>query len=177
MLTFIRRGLGAFSLDPATFEEVEADTGATRQALVMVILASIGAGIGNAGVGDGAARPIIFITAASILAWASWAALVYYLGTRVMPEPSTSADLGQLLRTLGFAAAPGTLRAFEVFGNTRWLVLPIASLWMIAAMTIAVRQALDYSSTSRAVGVALLGWAVSVAAAVGVGLLFSVPVS
>jgi hypothetical protein len=95
----------------------------------------------------------------------------------VLPEATTRADLGQVLRTLGFAAAPGMLRAFEVFGNTRWFVLPVTSIWMIVAMTIGVRQALDYSSTGRAVALALLGWGVSIGIAVVVGLLFSTPVS
>lgn len=177
MTTFIRRVLGVFGIDAATFEEVEADAGATRQAMLVVVLASIGAGIGNAGVGDAAAPVIVWTTAGALLAWATWAALIYYLGTRVMPEATTRADLGQVLRTLGFAAAPGMLRAFETFGNTRWFVLPITSIWMIMAMTIGVRQALDYSSTTRAAALALLGWSVSIGVAVVVGLLFSTSVS
>lgn len=177
MTTFIRRILGVLGLDPATFEEVEADRTATRDAMFVVILASIGAGIGNAGIGTAAAPAIVYGTAASLLAWATWAALIYYLGTRVMPEATTRADLGQVLRTLGFAAAPGMFRAFEVFGGTRWIVLPIASLWMIVAMTIGVRQALDYTTTARAVALAVLGWVVLAGVASVVGLAFSTPVS
>jgi hypothetical protein len=33
---------------------------------------------------------------------------------------------------------------------------------MLVAMVIAVRQALDYTSTSRAVGVCLIGWLIQV---------------
>jgi hypothetical protein len=156
--TFIRRILGVLALDAATFEEVEADRLATRQAMVVVVLASIGAGIGGAGLGSAAAPVIVYATAASL-------------------EATTRADLGQVLRTLGFAAAPGMFRAFEVFGGTRWFVLPITGIWMVVAMTIGVRQALDYSTTGRAIGLALLGWAVSVGVALVIGLLFSTPVS
>jgi hypothetical protein len=177
MTTFIRRVLGALGLDSAIFEEVEADRSATGQALLVVVLASIGAGIGNAGIGASAVAPIVYGSAASLLAWATWAALIYYLGTRVMPESTTRADFGEVLRTLGFAAAPGMFRAFEVLGGTRWLVLPITSVWMLAAMTIGVRQALDYGTIGRAVALAALGWGVAIAVAVGVGLLFSTPVS
>jgi hypothetical protein len=175
--TFIRRILGVLALDAATFEEVEADRQATRQAMVVVVLASIGAGIGGAGLGSAAAPVIVYATAASLVAWATWAGLIYYLGTRVMPEATTRADLGEVLRTLGFAAAPGMFRAFEVFGGTRWFVLPITGIWMVVAMTIGVRQALDYSTTGRAIGLALLGWTVSVGVALVIGLLFSTPVS
>ncbi|HUU33006.1 MAG TPA: YIP1 family protein [Vicinamibacterales bacterium] len=177
MTTFIRRILGVLGLDAATFEDVERDRTATRQAMIVVVLASIGAGIGNAGIGSAAPAAIVYGTAASLLAWATWASLIYYLGTRVLPEATTRADLGEVLRTLGFAAAPGMFRAFEVFGGTRWFVLPVTSIWMIVAMTIGVRQALDYSTTTRAVALALLGWAVSLGMAIVIGLLFSTPVS
>lgn len=177
MTTFIRRILGVLGLDPATFEDVERDRGATRQAMIVVVLASIGAGIGNAGVGSAATAVIIYGTAASLLAWATWASLIYYLGTRVLPEATTRADLGEVLRTLGFAAAPGMFRAFEVFGGTRWFVLPVTSIWMVVAMTVGVRQALDYSTTARAVTLALLGWGISLGVAIVIGLLFTTPVS
>ena len=86
MTVFIRRILGALGLDAATFEEVEADRSATGQAMLVVVLASIGAGIGNGGIGASAVPTIVYGTAASLLAWATWAALIYYLGTRVLPE-------------------------------------------------------------------------------------------
>ncbi|MEP7116714.1 MAG: YIP1 family protein [Acidobacteriota bacterium] len=177
MTTFIRRVFGALGLDPATFEDVEADRSATGQAVLVVLLASIGAGLGNTDLGSSAPRIIVVAAAASILAWATWAGLIYYLGTRVLPDRDTRADFGEVFRTLGFAAAPGMFRAFEVFGNTRWFVLPLTSLWMIVAMTIGVRQALDYRTTTRAVALALLGWGVAMGMAIVVGTLLSTPVS
>lgn len=177
MTTFFRRVLSALALDPKLFEEVEADRHATAQALAVVIFAAIGAGIGNGGVGDGAATVVVVIALGSVAAWGAWAALLYLIGTRILPERTTSADLGQLLRTLGFAAAPGMFRAFEIFGGTRWFVLPLTSVWMVVAMVIAVRQALDYTTTARAVALSLLGWAVMFGVALVVGLLMARPVS
>ena len=177
MTTFFRRVLSALALDPKLFEEVEADRRATTQALAVVLLAAVGAGIGHAGLGDGAATVVGVIALGSVAAWGAWAALLYLIGTRILPERTTSADVGQLLRTLGFAAAPGMFRAFEVFGGTRWFVLPLTSVWMVVAMVIAVRQALDYTSTARAVALSLLGWAVMFGASLVVGLLLARPVS
>ena len=177
MTTLIRRYLAALTLDPRVFEEVEADRGATGQALNVVLLAAVGAGLGNAGVGADARPALVAIVAGSVVVWVAWALLIYLLGTQVMPERGTSSDFGEVLRTLGFAAAPGALRAFEVFGDTRWLVMPITALWMIAAMVVAIRQALDYTSTARAIALSLLGWAVSFGVAVIVGLLLARPVS
>jgi len=177
MTTFLRRLLAALALDPRLFEEVEADRRATGQALAVVLFAAVGAGIGNAGIGAGAPRVIAVVALGSVAAWLTWATLLYTLGTRVMPERDTWADFGQVLRTLGFAAAPGAFRAFEVFGDTRWFVLPLTSVWMVMAMVVAIRQALDYKSTARAVALSLLGWAIIFGVALVLGLLLARPVS
>jgi len=177
MTTFLRRLLAALSLDPRLFEEVEADRTATVQAVAVVVLSAAAAGIGEAGLGDGATTVLGIVAIASLVAWASWAALIYLLGTRLLPERGTSSDFGEVLRTLGFAAAPGLFRAFEIFGGTRWFVLPFTSIWMVVAMVVAIRQALDYTSTARAAALALLGWAVTVGVALVVGLLLARPVS
>ena len=42
------------------------------------------------------------------------------------------------------------------------LLYLISSFWMLAAMIIAVRQALDYSSTLRAVGVCVIGYIIQI---------------
>ena len=177
MTTLLRRFLAVLALDPRVFEEVEADRRATWQAALVVLLSAVGAGIGNTGLGSEARAALLAVAAGSVAAWAAWASLIYLLGTKVLPERGTSADIGEVLRTLGFAAAPGALRAFEVFGGTRWFVLPLTALWMVAAMVVAIRQALDYSSTGRAIALSLLGWAVSFGVAVVVGLLLARPVS
>ena len=58
--------------------------------------------------------------------------------------------------------APALFRASEVFGATRWMLFPLTAIWMVAAMTLAIRQAFDYRSMGRAVAVSLLGWTVLV---------------
>jgi len=76
----------------------------------------------------------------------------------VMPEPQTHADFGQLLRTIGFAATPGLLQVLGILPVVGGLVTLVAWLWQLAAMVIAVQQALDYTSIGRAVAVCLIGW-------------------
>ena len=75
-----------------------------------------------------------------------------------MPEQQTHADYGQLLRTIGFASAPGVIRMVGIVPGLGGIVFAVAGVWMLVAMVIAVRQALDYTSTLRAVGVCLIGW-------------------
>jgi hypothetical protein len=87
-----------------------------------------------------------------------WAGLTYLIGAKLFPEANTKTDLGEVLRTIGFASAPGVVRAFGVIPGITEGVFLAASVWMLAAMVVAVRQALDYKSTARAVGVCVLGW-------------------
>ena len=63
------------------------------------------------------------------------------------------AHLGQLLRTIGFASAPGLLRVFAAVPVAGSILEAVLWVWMLAATVVAVRQALDYTSTMRAVAV------------------------
>lgn len=160
MSTFTERMMGAATLDVNTYEEVEADKTATIQAMGVVVLSSIAQGIGSLALGGGAG----FVAGAmgALIGWFIWAFLVYIIGTKVLPEPQTRSDLGELLRTTGFSASPGLLRVLGIIPFIGGLIMVAVSIWMLIAMIIAVRQALDYQSTGRAVGVCLIGWFVMV---------------
>ncbi len=174
---FVMRIIGALAIDPVTYEEVEADRSATGQALLVVVLSSVGAGIGARGLGSGTPRSMVFISAVSLIAWVCWAMLTYQIGVRLMPEPETRADVGQLLRTIGFASAPGMLRVFGIVPGAAIPAFAVTAVWMLVAMIVAVRQALDYRSTARAVAVCVVGWALAIGISVGLGLVFSPAVS
>ncbi|HHP7235104.1 MAG TPA: YIP1 family protein [Desulfobacterales bacterium] len=158
MNLFFNRMLRAARLDVTLYEEVEADRGAMRQAMGTVVLASLAAGIGSVQqLGFGG---ILMGTLLALLSWYIWAFLTYWIGTRLLPEPQTQANYGELLRTIGFSSAPGILRILGGIPGLGTLVFFVAGVWMLVAMIIAVRQALDYRSTWRAVGVCLIGWVV-----------------
>lgn len=159
-LSFIERTMGAVRLDVRTFEEVESDPTALAQAIGVVVLSSVAAGIGAAAV-EGVPA-LIGGVVASLLGWVVWAWLIYFIGTRILPSPQTHADWGQLARTTGFATAPGMIRIVGVVPGLTTIVFFVASVWMLAAFVVAVRQALDYRSTWRAIGVCLIGWLVNV---------------
>jgi Yip1 domain len=177
MTTFARRVLGAATLDRAAYEEVEADASATGQAVGVVVLASVAGGIGFLGLGTQTAQSLVAGIVGSLIGWMAWAALTYLIGTHLLPEPQTRADVGELLRTIAFASAPGVLRMFGVIPVLGRTVYAIASIWMLLAMVVAVRQALDYKSTTRAVGVCVVGWALSLAIAAVIGTFFATTVS
>ncbi len=146
----------AARLEADLYEEVEADPSTLNQAIVVVLLSSLAAGItiaSQAGFGG-----LVAATLGALISWLVWAVLTYWIGTRLLPEPATSADLGELLRTIGFSSSPGVIRLGGVIPGVGQLFFLAGGIWMLVAMVIAVRQALDYQSTLRAVGVCFIGW-------------------
>jgi hypothetical protein len=158
MDTLVNRMIRAARLDVDLYEEVEADKNTMGQATAVVVLSSLAAGIGT--MTTGGAAGIVIATLGSLLGWYVWAYLTYFIGTRFLAEPQTQADLGELLRTIGFSSSPGIIRVLAIIPLLRGVVLVVASVWMLVAMVIAVRQALDYTSTWRALGVCAIGWIV-----------------
>lgn len=160
MDSFKNRIIRAAKLDVNLYEEVEADKGAMGQAMVVVVLSSIAAGVGL--IETGGFSGIFTGTIASLIGWYVWAYVTYFVGTKFLPEPQTKADLGELLRTIGFSSSPGLIRVLGIIPGLGVVVFFTASIWMLVAMVIAVRQALDYNSTLRAVGVCAIGWVIQV---------------
>jgi Yip1 domain len=155
MATLVERAIGAARLEPATYEEVEADTGALGQAMIVVVVAAIASGIGASG---GHGFRMVPGAIGALVGWFVWAFTVYLVGTRLLPQPETKADLGELLRTTGFAAAPGVVGVLGLLPIVGGIALLVAWLWQLAAMVIAVRQALDYTSTGHAIAVCVIGF-------------------
>lgn len=169
MASITERMIGAASLNAATFEEVEHDVNATGQAMAVVVLSSLAAGIGAAGSGFTA---LVVTTIAALLGWVVWAGLTFLIGTKLLPEPQTKADVGELLRTIGFSTSPGILRILGFIPVLGWMISLAASLWMLVAMVVAVRQALDYKSTLRAVGVCAIGFVANLLISIILGSIF-----
>jgi hypothetical protein len=167
--TLSDRMIRAAKLDAQVYEEVEKDPTAMTQAMTAVIVSSLAGGIGA--LGAIGLWGLLMGLLAALVGWFLWAFLTYFIGTRLLPEPQTKADLGELLRTIGFSSSPGVIRVLGIIPLLGTIVMFVASVWMLVAMVIAVRQALDYKSTWRAVGVCLIGW---VAQIVLLGIVFGI---
>lgn len=174
---FMYRLLGAAMFDGGMYEGIEADRSTTLQALTAVVLASVAAGIGAGDWLGTRATTLVAVTLLALVTWAAWAMLVFQIGTRALPEPQTRADWGQLLRTTGFAAAPGLLLVFGLIPHGRGPVFGVVGAWMLAAMIFGVKHALDYRHTTRAVLVCVTAVALSLALAFAASALVAPTVS
>jgi len=160
MSDFFERMVRAAKLDPHLYEEVEADQNALGQAIGVVVLSSIAAGIGTfskGGLGD-----IFLGSISALIGWFIWAYIIYLVGTKLLPEPQTKSDPGELLRTIGFSSSPGLIRIIGIIPGLTQLVFLLTAFWMLAAMILAVRQALDYTGAVRAGVVCIIGWLVQI---------------
>ena len=172
-MTFPQRAIGAARLEVPVFEEIEADRAATGQALIVVVASSLAAGIGLTSSLYNA--PVLHRVMLALLLWVFWAISTYIVGVYLMPEPQTSTSVGELLRTIGFAASPGILRILGMVPGIGGLIYIISTVWMLVAMVVAIRQALDYKSTARAVVVCVITGMIGVimAALSGALILFA----
>jgi branched-subunit amino acid transport protein AzlD len=147
------RMMGAAMLNVDTFEDVEHDETATGQAALVVVIVAIAQAIGAWGMGPfGAGRAAL----AALVGWAVWAGITYLIGTRIFEGTAT---WGEVMRTLGFAQAPGILwilRVVPLLGGVLAVVLP---LWIAVAAFIAIRQALDLGNGKTLLTI-LGGWVV-----------------
>jgi hypothetical protein len=175
MTTFVGRLKGAAFLNRAVFEEIEADRSATMQAMGVVVLSSLAAGIGLQGAIVPSPASLAVTSGLALMLWVIWALLTYQIGTRILPSSTTHSDPGELLRTIGFASAPGIIRIGGVIPGLAWPLFGIAAVWMLVAMIVAVRQALDYTNTGRAMAVCGLGWMLTLGLAIGIGVFCSPP--
>jgi hypothetical protein len=145
------RMIRAARLDVALYNEVEADLNATSQALTVVIISSVAAGIGGAIAGAMAGKTSLIIgglvggIVTALLGWLVWSFVMYFVGTRMFGGTAT---YGELLRTTGFATSPGVLRILSFIPVLGGIINLLVGIWMIVTGFIAVREALDISTGS-----------------------------
>ncbi len=100
----------------------------------------------------------------ALLGWVLMAALTYVIGTRLF---GGTADMGEMLRTLGFSRAPGVHRDHRLRPAAGVGGPAAASVWQLVTAVIAIRQALDFD-TGKAIATALIAWLVVMAVSVGI---------
>ena len=133
------RIVGVFKLDVKTFEEIEHDTTATSQALLIVaivsLLSGLGSGFSSRFLGNGSFFGRFIGTLIwGFIGWLLWSAVTYFVGTKFF---GGKADLPEMLRVIGYAYAPQVLGIIPCVGGI------VGGIWSLVAGFFAVRQGLD----------------------------------
>ena len=160
----LERVIGVFKLDVNVFEEIEHDQGATGQAAIVVAIAALLAALGS-GIGSSFSDGNFFLSFISTLiwtfiGWVVWSAVTYFVGTSLFDGV---ADMGEMLRVIGFAYAPQILSIIPCIGGL------VGVLWSLIAGFVAVRQGLDLDNTKAFLTI-VVGFVVYIVGAVIVGL-------
>jgi hypothetical protein len=161
MTLFFRRFIGALVLDAGTYEDIEADRHAAMQSVMVVAAVCLAGGTAAIGLGLTGVAGFAIGTLVSLGAWLVWVSIIMAIGTMTLPETQTNSSATELMRVLGFAAAPGVFIALAAMRAAAPVVAPVVAVWMIAAAVLGIRQALDYRSTTRAIAVCVAGWLLS----------------
>ncbi len=159
MASFTERMIGAATLSVPIYEEVEHDRTATGQAAAVVALVAVASAIG--GIGEGGASMVGGVISAFV-GWLLWSAITLFIGTKVFDG---TADMGEMLRTLGFAQSVGVLKVVGFVPILGWIAALVTGIWMLVCGVVAIRQALDFT-TGKAIGTVLLGWLVMMVVAI-----------
>jgi hypothetical protein len=180
----------ASRLDVNLYEEVERDTTQTTNALTVVVISAVASGIGAAisqamasapagapgapavaAGGGGIVLGLIAGVLAALVGWAIWTAIVYFIGTSLFGGTAT---WGEVLRTVGFANAPGVLRILVFIPILGGLINLLVSIWLIVTTVVAVRQALDIT-TGKAIIVSIIGGIVAFIVIAIIGAALAIP--
>lgn len=103
------RVLRVIKLDQTVFGEVEKDESATAEAFIIVLVTSFLSALGS-GFASGRFFPSFIGTfIMGILGWVIWSVITLWVGTKLY---NGQADLGEMLRTIGYANAPRLLGFF-----------------------------------------------------------------
>ena len=167
MNLFFNRLFRAAKLDPGLYAEVSADTGTMFQAMMAVFLYSAASAYG--GLGRAGSTGINFGMIATLTGWYVWFFSSYFVGVRLLPEAGTKGDRKAMLRAMGFASSPGLIRLLGLIPDMAGVMILAATIWMIVAAAVAIKQVLNYESTFRAAGVCIIGWIIG---AIFQGLLY-----
>lgn len=139
----IERIIGVFKLDSNTFEEIEHDQSATSQAAMVVLIVALLQAVGSAFLAlfsdAGFFSSLLGPLFTALVGWVVWSAVTYFVGTSLF---GGKADLGEMLRVIGFAYAP------QVLGIIPCIGFIIGAIWSLLAGFVAVRQGLDLDNTN-----------------------------
>ncbi len=166
----VERMIGAARLDIPTYEAIEHDESATPSAFVVVVLVAIASAIGGL---DEGARGLIAGLLISIIGWVVFAAVAFFVGTKLIPAPTTQATIPQIMRTTGFAQAPGVFNVLGFIPVLGALIGIVVAIWVLITSIVGLRQALDMS-TGRTIAVALISVIPYLVVVAIVGAIFNV---
>lgn len=174
--SIVDRIIGFARLNERVIKDVERDTTATGQAMIVVVLAAIAGAIGSIGApaeqDQNLLAAMLFGAIAAVAGWIVFSVIAYFVGSSLFATAQTSATIGQVLRVVGFAQGPKIIGILGFIPLLGWIASLVAWIWFVVVAIVALRNAFEFS-TERAVGTAIVALIVQVAVQVLIWLVFA----
>ncbi len=141
----------AIKLDASLYEEVEGDSSYDRDALAVVVIASLVGAFGSflallfGGHFLQAIMAFLVAVVIALVGFFLWAWVATFVGTRLFKG---TGEFGSVKRALGFAYAPQLLNVLSFIPCLGWIVAVAAWVLSVIAGVIAIRQSLDQDNTN-----------------------------
>ena len=171
--SIVSRMIRAAKLDKAFYNEVEADTSLTNEALLVVLIGAVASGAGGliSGLfgGFGAALTTMIVNLLMVIVgYFVWVYVTHFVGTRFF---GGTGDVGELRRTLGYAMAPQVLNILNFIPCVGGFIGLAVWIWTLAAGFIAVREGMDLDN-GKALITVVVGWLIIVVIGAILGMIF-----
>lgn len=164
----ISRVIRAASLDTKFYNQVKNDKSLTQEALIVVAIVALLAGIGGLGSGIGG---LLFGVVFGIIGYYVGGYAVYLVGNNLFSGKAT--DVGQVLRPLGYTQGPRVLSLLGFLPFVGWLLAFVGGIWTLVATFLAIRESMEMDNTKALLTLIVAGIAVAIISLI-LGLVFGV---
>jgi len=160
------RAMRVIRLDLPAYREIELDKKATTEAAIVVGVVAVASAIGSLRGDDWLLNAIIGLVG-TFLSWVIFAASTYFFGRYVFGVSANEVSVEGLMRTQGYAHAPGILGVFGFIPALGWIAVLVGGIWSLVTAIGAIRESLNVG-TGKAI---LVGLIASIAAAIVIGII------
>ena len=166
----LNRALRVAKLDLPVFREIAGDANATMEAAIVVAVVAVASGIGALTESFGV---VVLAIVGAFLGWVVFSAMTYFFGKNIFGTPTTQVSVESLMRTQGYARAPGILAFFGFIPVLGWIAAIVGGIWALVTAIVAIRETLVIS-TGRAITVGIVAAIASAIVLFILGLIFGV---
>ncbi|MBE0699142.1 MAG: YIP1 family protein [Anaerolineaceae bacterium] len=169
----LNRMIRAVRLDRTLFRMVADDPEYTNEAVMIAVIVSIVAALGALSGPNPAMNFVLQLLSNLLFGWVLWALVAYFVGTSFFKGRSSPMEM---MRTLAYAGIPRLLGVLAIIPCVGWIGALIGGILAIIAGVIAIRESMEFDTTS-AVITAIVGFILYIIASAVLGLIFAAPVA
>ncbi|MDA3793477.1 MAG: hypothetical protein PF545_07500 [Elusimicrobia bacterium] len=148
--------LKILKLDNDFYNNVSDEAEDLTLAALVVIISSLAAGIGS--ISQVGIAGIIVGTIGSLINWGLWAGIIYIVLIRFFPENTVDASPREIFIVLGFASAPGVIKAGGIIPPFHSFLFILSNLWMGVSMVKALEVKTEFKNRWIVPALVVGGW-------------------